>query len=522
MVKAMRNFLIISVFLFLWSCTACNENSPNHDSDDLPDSHDSDSAFDDNSDDSSDEVLTKSDEKTDYDATDKDISNQDEDVNDADSDSDSLCPDLKIRENVKKAGFPFKRNDGSVHFCREGCDTPTENDPDCVKNLWKWINWGVLNTTDIGECYPWPCEMMGLHAETPQNSTIKAHECDRRAVPPKWFMSGGTIPDLHISDGKVGMFTVSDFSMEFMSVRVMEYNVKKDLYYSVGYAYGMSYYNHNRFIFMTSDSEWTDEDYKSYIISAEGSGTNYKYEVIYTDENFKPKLNRPSFIGKKWVMIQIGHRDSGDPSEILYSEVDKWDWHRLHYGRIYDGNIVGDRITFHDSELRAVVCDLSKYPKSLDECLILNRGDEKIGNPKLDRNNPDRLMYSANGQNYFTFVDLSGETPKYEDHIFTVTEETVYSIRPDQFFDDYLLYGEQFYYNGQSKDGKACFYKLSEEKVFCPREPGNGYDYDQGFHSYSSPYLLWKTPAGPLSYVRDRKCYCEKEGSEYCPFPEYR
>lgn len=193
----MRNVLIIFIFLFFWSCTSCSE-SQNHDSDDLSDSHDFGNTDDNLADDLSDEVLTESDEKTDYDATDKDISNQDVDVNDADADN--LCPDLKIRENVKKAGFPFKREDGSVHFCREGCDTPTENDPDCVTNLWKWINWGVKNTTDIGECYPWPCEMKGLHALTFQDSNIKTvHECDRRTAPEKWSTSEGTIPDLHIT-----------------------------------------------------------------------------------------------------------------------------------------------------------------------------------------------------------------------------------------------------------------------------------------------------------------------------------
>ncbi|MCK5809077.1 hypothetical protein KAH37_08850, partial [bacterium] len=71
---------------------------------------------------------------------DNDLStHHDSDVSD---DSDIVCLDLRISENVIKTPFPFKDKDGKPTFCRPGCDTPTETDPQCVRNIWEWDNWG--------------------------------------------------------------------------------------------------------------------------------------------------------------------------------------------------------------------------------------------------------------------------------------------------------------------------------------------------------------------------------------------
>ena len=122
----MRNILILIIFMFVFVCVSCS--SQNHDSQDEQDSHDFDRTID--------EALAEVDEIPDPDVTDNDI--QDESP---DADTPVECLDLKIQENVIKTNFPFKDKDGNPTFCRPGCDTPTETDPQCVRNIWEWDNW---------------------------------------------------------------------------------------------------------------------------------------------------------------------------------------------------------------------------------------------------------------------------------------------------------------------------------------------------------------------------------------------
>lgn len=58
------------------------------------------------------------------------------------------CPDLK------DAKFPYERTDGKIHFCRR-CDTIADDDPQCIRNLWKensesfkrtFLIWSARNT----------------------------------------------------------------------------------------------------------------------------------------------------------------------------------------------------------------------------------------------------------------------------------------------------------------------------------------------------------------------------------------
>ena len=101
--------LILTLFLI-----SCDSNDLKTDTDTVPDK---DSALNDADtetvDDLSDGVLTESD-----------------DISDADSEAECIPP-------LIDAPFPYYDNDGNITFCRPGCDTPTEKDPQCMSNLWK-------------------------------------------------------------------------------------------------------------------------------------------------------------------------------------------------------------------------------------------------------------------------------------------------------------------------------------------------------------------------------------------------
>ena len=130
MQKLLKFLMILSVF-FLFSCSSSKSEN---DSDSIPDvdTDTQDSEIrDDDSDTQETEIVDNSDETPDIDT-------------DQDSDSDSPekveCLDLRYNENTIKTSFPFKDANGKPTFCRPGCDTPTENDPQCVRNIWEWDN----------------------------------------------------------------------------------------------------------------------------------------------------------------------------------------------------------------------------------------------------------------------------------------------------------------------------------------------------------------------------------------------
>ena len=68
-----------------------------------------------------------------------------------DADTDSETPDVDMYCPLPiNAGYPYFRNDGTIHFCRP-CDTPDEYDPPCIKSLWKDINKEVYDKYMNGE-----------------------------------------------------------------------------------------------------------------------------------------------------------------------------------------------------------------------------------------------------------------------------------------------------------------------------------------------------------------------------------
>ncbi len=127
------------LIIFLLFCTSCNDSgSPATDADVTADLPDMEEAIDQDTDSSSDDV---------------DIPDSDGDVDmqPAEADSDT-GPDIDIDPDCPPlgyAGFPYFRDDGTAHFCRN-CDIPTEYDPDCVSHLWDAINKEIYDTWKAG------------------------------------------------------------------------------------------------------------------------------------------------------------------------------------------------------------------------------------------------------------------------------------------------------------------------------------------------------------------------------------
>ncbi|MBR6245513.1 hypothetical protein IKR20_08085, partial [bacterium] len=154
----LKLLLVVLGAFFLVSCSSSNSSN---DSDAVPDSDSNNSGTADV------DVSEDSDPVDDSDKT----PDADSDVdNDSDTSETVECLDLRYNENTIKTPFPFKDENGKATFCRPGCDTPSENDPQCVRNIWDWDNWEEYqvyleaqekdpNQTKERECYPWPCKL---------------------------------------------------------------------------------------------------------------------------------------------------------------------------------------------------------------------------------------------------------------------------------------------------------------------------------------------------------------------------
>ncbi len=490
-------FFVLSVFL---SCNSCSSNSRNHDSQNEQDLHDFDN--------------TQSDIDTTVPDPDKIDADADTDNNaeSSDSDTDSVeCLDLKIQQNVIKSGFPLKDKDGKITFCRPGCDTPTENDPQCVRNIWEWNNWGVYQTyindeekKTSPECYPWPCVIEGMKAYR----TMKS-DCDRFLSVDNYSSSMGTIGDLRVSGGIAGI-EMGGYVSGYNSLRAMAYHIEKDEYEPVGYAGGYTGFNYDRFLFSTANGDWSKKTYtQTYIISAKRNDDGkWKYEAIYDDDQHKAWFSRPPFMGKDWVLIQIKHLQTGEYN-VYYSKIDEWKWTKFAPPKVYEGNISGNRLTFIIGEREIYVCELDKTPRELTDCTKINRNGELGHGPMLDQLNPDRLVYNIYGEPKFVEVDLSATPYKYTEHTITVSEPTAGSFEPNDFRNGTFLYTELF--GTDSADLKQCFYSTEQKKSYCPSEgPWGDQEYLMGFGTFDGRYQLWKAPARTSCYVRDIKCWCEE------------
>ncbi|HPY14378.1 MAG TPA: hypothetical protein PLI61_05690, partial [bacterium] len=240
----------VAILVFTLFLISCNSSDPKKDADTAVADKDSAIVTDiEGVDDLSDEALAESDESPDVDTA-------------------VECLDLRYNENTLKTGFPFKDKDGKPTFCRPGCDTPTETDPQCVRNIWEWDNWEKYqkylaaekedtNQEWERECYPWPCELPDMKGSTGGSLVSK---CDRRLSVNGYRSTMGAVWTHGMSNGVAGMLMNRD---------AVEYDPEKDVFTKIGQAAGRVSYNKSRYVFPVYDRPYDKEGYRSFVVSVE-------------------------------------------------------------------------------------------------------------------------------------------------------------------------------------------------------------------------------------------------------------
>ena len=500
----MYRMLLIFILFFFWSCTSCDSNGSSNEVDVLPDK-DSADTFD------SDTQDLSNDENDDPEQTDSDseISDIDEDV-----DSAVLCLDLKINANVIKTGFPFKDKDGKPTFCRPGCnDIPTETDPQCVRNIWEWDNWEKYQKyleaekkdpeqKEERECYPWPCVLPEMKAST--GGSLKS-KCDRRISVNGYTSTMGAVWTHGMSDGVAGMY---------MSNGAIEYDPETDQFVKIGQAMGRLSYNKKRYVILAFESMPSDNPaYKSFVVSVLRKDGKYYYELVYDNKDHNAFMGNPSFAGDEWVLIQICEGSSGS-CDVKYAKAGEWEWHSLGLGKVFEGNIVGDRLTFMvpytDPDRQIYYCDLSKYPKSYKECHkatgTLKSGDPELGHsPRIDEDNKNRLIYYLYGGD-------NGVLKLIETDFADADNPSRKEIVIDTYMQPSKAKGNLIMSTANNGYGlMSCWYRFDKQKTYCPAS-----NEMMEFGTFDGKWHLWRDSIDVR--IRDWVCYCEETG--ICPFEE--
>jgi len=503
------------IILIFWSCTSCNGNNPKSDQD-SQDSLDYDNTDADLSDDLSDEVLTES-EVVDTESETPDI------------DEDTYCPPLK------EAGFPYSRIDGSIHFCRK-CDTPTELDPDCVSNLWKEPNEVLCKEHPDLDCCGYPCVMEDLiplyYDKVIENHpTIFLDKCDimlNADNPTGWQTGIASFKHYNLSEGKIGM-ALGNVLPYADGYKTAIFDISSRKYEMIGFNSSnnnISYSKGNIFFGVNSDHVNNFISAYDYIVYKDSTG---KYKAVYNAPVSFVSGN--PIINDKWVFMNAQIK-AGDPDRMMYAKIGVWKWTVIGEGDTGGKpNFVGDKLAFYDQSFKGYVCDLSKNPKSRDDCIKLNREGERIATPIIDKENENLIYYEnidTSKSNKIGKVDISKTPFKYEEIDIPGLSAKTKTLPVQQVKGDFILLtnifnpaeGEDGDPNG---DARVCYYRISKKKSYCALavEHNDGImAYKMAFPEFEGHWLVWQDRQQPAMKLRDMECYCDYH-PELCPFDDY-
>ena len=489
-----------AIFLMIFILFSCSSGNSENDSEAISDSDSS--------------------ETVDEDLQDLDITNDFDEKPDSDTTETVECLDLRYNENTIKTPFPFKDANGKPTFCRPGCDTPTENDPQCVRNIWDWENWEEQenylkeqekdpNQTKERSCYPWPCKLPDMHAMTKTELDTIVSSCDRLLTANEFSVSMGTVWTHGMYDGIAGM------QLQHSNM-IVEYNPEKDEYTTIGQSRNLSF-NEGRYITEIYDRYpgRNPNNYKVFTVSVLRTEKGYFYELIRI--NSMGEFSAPPFAGKNWALLRLVG------GKTIYASSKDWEWHEIAGITNYagEGNIVGDHLTFITNNRELYYCDLRKYPKHIDDCFKLNRkdesGTEELGHsPRIDLENEYRLVYNIYHQNIFVEVDLHDlDNPKYNEYTFLKLYNESYYWEID------MLKGDRVSYSDTTNDDDiGCFYRFDKKKTYC--QDGNVFsNYGMnlmGYNVFWGKWYLWKMIGRPDAFIRDMDCYCKE--NNICPLEQ--
>ncbi len=507
----MKNALLIIIVIL--SLLSCDDNKSETDAD----------------------VITDIDTAKDEDASAPDEDQPpDEDI-DIQSDSDTEEPDTDdiCAKVIDYSLLPFKDDKGNLHFCREGCDTPTSNNPQCLSNLWKEDNEELCTKYPQLDCCGYPCDMDNLiptyEGEGTNYLSLTNQTCDMALNannPNGWETAIYTMKSFNFQEGKIG-FTMAHVGPEtdwhVNQSKAFEYDVKTKKYSVKSITSSdMLAYNNGKFLTYV-----TIKDTVKRILTYYSNGTyTFVYPNTIRNIAYTPALT------DKWAFANIREKDD-ESVYMKYAAVKEhdgsasyeniaWSWISLGEGVANDPNIVDDRLVFYGDGFKGYICELDKEPKSLDECKLINRtiGEtmEEIRQSWVDTENKN-LIYFSPVDMTDGFMRLDTSTGEYKKFSVTKTYEDTNALAVMFAKGNLISYINIVWEDGDSDNQRniACFYRIDEEKSYCPELEDR---ISGSWTELYGHYIAWQLPGNPELHLRDMECYCDLH-PEVCPYDDY-
>jgi len=209
---------------------------------------------------------------------------------------------------------------------------------------------------------------------------------------------------------------------------------------------------------------------------------------------------------------------------MMYAKVGEWKWTALGDGYGWEPGIAGNTLVLVDDDVNGWVCDLSKSPQKIADCMKVNREGEKVRGIRIDKNDETKFVYNSDIMK-LVHLELKDGSFIYNDLItdFTAeTEKNAYSLAALEYKDDLLLFEE---ITGSQPGGLLCYYRLDKKKKYCMKKMDRDSSYEDGstifpygFAEFENKWLLYQKKGSTPLILRDMDCYCKEEG--ICPFEE--
>ncbi len=524
-----RTILIFTLFLI-----SCNSNDPKTDADKAVPDKDSVAVIDSDTQDAdipvSDPDIVKNDVDNDLVKPDNDSAGDKDNISDEVPDPDTAeeWPDYDYPvgkegdpdcPSLLNAGFPYIDNDGKKHFCRK-CDLPAPaNDPQCIRNLWEINNRKIMKEWPEYYCYPLPCDVTDKAVENTGSAYVSP--CDIDALSRTWHQSTGVFKQGDIFEGKMGMYAIASKKVDdkYIVIGSLLYDIASQKYTMVAHARDKQSYQHGRFLFKVGNTF----DGKTYIASALKVDDGWKYEMVYTNEEMKVEFIYPPAVGKNYVIMNV-HKavstgEDAGPEDILYANVNDWNFKKLGTGTILYPQIFDNKAIFVQNST-VWSCDLSKSPSNIKtDCLRVNQEGSKATAPVVNKQDHSKIIYSY-GEGYYQLymADLSGETINYSKLEIEMSPDLV-SYAPSQWDGDIFVLEEMYAYSEVQMDFRICYYSFSKNRKVCfPNPDGTNTMIRSIYGGVEGKYIIWKTVGGTT--LRDMECYC-KEYPDKCLYDEF-
>jgi hypothetical protein len=353
---------------------------------------------------------------------------------------------------------------------------------------------------------------------------LAMHKCDLKIS--RWFNDGslGVVKSWNLSDGKIGfhMYPIQ-LNPEKWSVgrKYFTYDIASQKYSLIIPArhQEQAYYKGKR-LALISDKRSYDLNNENIFLAY--IGDDGKVEIIY-DKKVKSISYEPA-LNEKWAFVNLVD-NSG--KRMLYAKVGEWKWTSLGAGLGWFPSLVGNTLSFVDDNVNGWICDLSKKPQKLEDCLKFNQEGEQTEYLYFDKENENRFVYYDTFKRKIVFVERNGDKFERKDLITEFTEESVlkaYSLLPRTLRGNLLLY-EEVTTDGSAYGGRLCYYRIDKGKKYCMKKMDEDKTYSDGaiffpygFAEFEGKWLLYQKRNSMPLILRDMECYCREEG--VCPFEE--